>query len=56
MVILQGSLISDKESDEWDWKLCPSDFSASQIYMHYKEKEMDATFVCHGCTKLDSGE
>lgn len=50
----QGSLISDKEFDEWE--LCPSDFSASQIYMHFKEKEINATFVCHGCAKLDSGE
>ncbi|KAL0888766.1 hypothetical protein Bca101_012749 [Brassica carinata] len=48
----QGSLISDKEFDEWE--LCPSDFSASQIYMHFKEKEINATFVCHGCAKLDS--
>lgn len=50
----QGSLVSDKEFDEWE--LCPSDFSASQIYMHSKEKEMNATFVCHGCAKLDSGQ
>uniref|UniRef100_A0A0D3AZG8 Uncharacterized protein n=1 Tax=Brassica oleracea var. oleracea TaxID=109376 RepID=A0A0D3AZG8_BRAOL len=35
-------------------KLCPSDFSASQIYMHFKDKEINATFVCHGCAKLDS--
>ncbi|CAN8297819.1 unnamed protein product [Cochlearia groenlandica] len=48
----QGSLISDKEFDVWE--LCPSDFSASQIYMHFKDKEMNATFVCHGCAKLDS--
>ncbi|ESQ40178.1 hypothetical protein EUTSA_v10016063mg [Eutrema salsugineum] len=48
----QGSLVSAKEFDEWE--LCPSDFSASQIYMHFKEKEMNATFVCHGCAKLES--
>ncbi|CAH2074432.1 unnamed protein product [Thlaspi arvense] len=48
----QGSLISDKEFDEWE--LCPSDFSASQIYMHSKDKEINATFVCHGCAKLES--
>ncbi|KAL1200092.1 hypothetical protein V5N11_031816 [Cardamine amara subsp. amara] len=48
----QGSLISDKEYDEWE--VCPSDFSASQIYMHSKEKEMNATFVCHGCAKFHS--
>ncbi|KAF3545090.1 hypothetical protein DY000_02000092 [Brassica cretica] len=35
-------------------KLCPSDFSASQIYMHFKDKEINATFVCHGCAKLES--
>lgn len=50
----QGSLVSDKEFDEWE--VCPTDFSASQVYMHFKEKEINATFVCHGCTKLDSGE
>ncbi|VVB12981.1 unnamed protein product [Arabis nemorensis] len=48
----QGSLVSDKEFDEWE--VCPTDFSASQIYMHFKENEINATFVCHGCAKVES--
>nr|CAB86026.1 putative protein [Arabidopsis thaliana] len=48
----QGSLVSDKEFDVWE--VCPTDFSASQVYMHFKEKEINATFVCHGCAKFHS--
>ena len=44
------------KSDEFDeWELCPSDFSnADGRYNHFKEKELNATFLCLECMPLES--
>ncbi|XP_009103864.1 uncharacterized protein LOC103829934 [Brassica rapa] len=38
-----------------EWELCPSDFTAEGRYTHVKDKEFNATFLCHGCSQLGSG-
>lgn len=32
-----------------EWEFCPSDFTAESIYVHVKDKKINATFLCHGC-------
>ncbi|XP_010529757.1 PREDICTED: uncharacterized protein LOC104806513 [Tarenaya hassleriana] len=40
-----------KSSDVFDeWELCPSDFTAEGKYTHSKEKELNVTLLCHGCS------
>lgn len=44
----KDSILNDDEFDEWE--LCPSDFSAPDgNYVHFKEKEFNATFLCPEC-------
>ncbi|PSS09903.1 Formin-like protein [Actinidia chinensis var. chinensis] len=46
------------KSDEFDeWELCPSDFSNTDgRYNHFKEKELNATFLCLECMPLESSD
>ena len=39
-----------------EWELCPSDFTPEGTYTHAKEKDFNATFLCHGCSQLGAGE
>ncbi|WJX79205.1 hypothetical protein P8452_62347 [Trifolium repens] len=44
----EDSILSDDVFDEWE--LCPSDFAAPDgKYLHFKEKEFNATFMCPEC-------
>ncbi|KAJ1395996.1 UPF0014 family [Sesbania bispinosa] len=44
----QDSILSDDVFDEWE--LCPSDFTAPDgKYIHFKEKEFNASFMCPEC-------
>ncbi|KAI9122172.1 hypothetical protein K1719_006861 [Acacia pycnantha] len=44
----ENSIVSDDVCDEWE--LCPSDFQTPQgMYVHFKEKEFNATFLCPEC-------
>ncbi|CAK8543773.1 unnamed protein product [Lathyrus sativus] len=44
----KDSILKDHEFDEWE--LCPSDFSApAGNYVHFKEKEFNASFLCPEC-------
>ncbi|KAG7560723.1 hypothetical protein ISN45_Aa05g022240 [Arabidopsis thaliana x Arabidopsis arenosa] len=38
-----------------EWELCPSDFTAEGSYKREKEKEFNATFLCHGCSQVGAG-
>lgn len=38
-----------------EWELCPSDFTAEGSYKRFKEKEFNATFLCHGCSQVGAG-
>ncbi|KAJ0255294.1 Uncharacterized protein HA466_0100730 [Hirschfeldia incana] len=38
-----------------EWEFCPSDFTAEGRYTHVKDKEFNATFLCHGCSQLGAG-
>ncbi|CAA7046259.1 unnamed protein product [Microthlaspi erraticum] len=38
-----------------EWELCPSDFTAEGTYTHGREKEFNATFLCHGCSQVGPG-
>ncbi|CAH2064223.1 unnamed protein product [Thlaspi arvense] len=38
-----------------EWEFCPSDFTAEGRYTHLKDKEFDATFLCHGCSQVGAG-
>lgn len=43
----ENTFKSDDVFDEWE--LCPSDFVDGK-YLHFKEKEFNATFLCPECT------
>ncbi|EPS58760.1 hypothetical protein M569_16053 [Genlisea aurea] len=44
----------EEEYDEWE--LCPSDFTGSDgRYVHSKDKEFTATFLCSECASLAKG-
>ncbi|XP_004493919.1 uncharacterized protein [Cicer arietinum] len=44
----EDSILSDDIFDEWE--LCPSDFTAPDgNYVHFKEKEFNATLLCPEC-------
>ncbi|KAG2287024.1 hypothetical protein Bca4012_031787 [Brassica carinata] len=38
-----------------EWELCASDFTPEGTYTHAKEKDFNATFLCHGCSQLGAG-
>ncbi|PIN03874.1 hypothetical protein CDL12_23592 [Handroanthus impetiginosus] len=45
---------SDDVFDEWE--LCASDFTESDgKYVHFKDRELNATFLCPDCVQLGSG-
>ncbi|KAG8376481.1 hypothetical protein BUALT_Bualt09G0068000 [Buddleja alternifolia] len=47
----KDTIKSDDVFDEWE--LCASDFMRSDgIYIHFKEKEVNATFLCPECLSL----
>lgn len=52
--IYEDDIMSSDTFDEWE--LCPSDFTADGRYTHAKEKELNATFLCHGCSQVEDGE
>ncbi|KAG6386336.1 hypothetical protein SASPL_155232 [Salvia splendens] len=40
-----------------EWELCPSDFTRSDgKYIHVREKEFNATFLCKECVAQEKGE
>ncbi|KAK6942882.1 hypothetical protein RJ641_028259, partial [Dillenia turbinata] len=44
---------SDDTFDEWEF--CPSDFSSPDgRYTHFKDKELNATFLCAQCVPVES--
>lgn len=47
-----------KSNDVFDeWELCASDFTRPDgKYIHFKEKEFNATFLCAECVVLAKGE
>lgn len=47
-----------KADDIFDeWELCASDFTRSDgKYVHFKDKEFNATFLCPECVVLAKGE
>jgi len=51
----EDKLTSDDTLDEWE--LCPDEFSPAPEgrYKHFKEKEVNATFLCQQCNVSDSG-
>nr|XP_043610856.1 uncharacterized protein LOC122582516 [Erigeron canadensis] len=50
----EDRLKSDDVFDEWEF--CPSDFKISDgRYVRTKDKEFNATFLCHDCMKKDLG-
>ncbi|VVB06020.1 unnamed protein product [Arabis nemorensis] len=51
--IYEKDALSSDTFDEWE--LCPSDFTADGKYTHAKEKEFNATFLCHGCSQVGDG-
>ncbi|XP_051130182.1 uncharacterized protein LOC127250800 [Andrographis paniculata] len=49
----KDTLKSDDVFDEWEF--CASDFTSSDgKYIHYKDKELNATFLCPECVPLGS--
>jgi len=51
----QDKILYDDVFDEWE--LCPSDFTAPDgRYIHFKEKEFNATFLCSDCLNISGGE
>jgi hypothetical protein len=51
----EDSILSDDVFDEWE--LCPSDFAAPDgKYLHFKEKEFNATFMCPECLLFSKGK
>ncbi|ERM95628.1 hypothetical protein AMTR_s00023p00168220 [Amborella trichopoda] len=47
--------LSDDTFDEWE--LCPDEFKGPEgRYIHFKDKEFNATFLCPECIPLESGE
>jgi len=51
----KDSVLSDDVFDEWE--LCPSDFTAPDgKYVHFKEKELNASFICPECLSFSNGE
>ncbi|XP_010504112.1 PREDICTED: uncharacterized protein LOC104781207 [Camelina sativa] len=38
-----------------EWELCPSDFTNEGSYKRIKDKEFNATFLCHGCSQVGAG-
>lgn len=51
----KDSIKSDDVFDEWE--LCLSDFTApSGKYIHFKNKEFNATFLCPECITLQKGQ
>lgn len=49
----KDSVLSDDEFDEWE--LCPSDFTAPDgKYVHFKEKELNASFICAECLSFSN--
>ncbi|XP_051149652.1 uncharacterized protein LOC127264234 isoform X2 [Andrographis paniculata] len=47
----KDSIKSNHEFDEWE--LCASDFTRSDgRYIHFKDKEFNATFICPDCVPL----
>ncbi|CAJ1895923.1 unnamed protein product [Sphenostylis stenocarpa] len=47
----EDKILYDDVFDEWE--LCPSDFTApAGRYIHFKEKEFNATFLCPGCLPI----
>ncbi|KAL2345006.1 hypothetical protein Fmac_006291 [Flemingia macrophylla] len=50
----KDKILSDDEFDEWE--LCPSDFTAPDgRYIHFKEKEFNASFLCPECVSFYAG-
>ncbi|RVW98788.1 hypothetical protein CK203_024030 [Vitis vinifera] len=50
----KDSIKSDDVFDEWEF--CLSDFIASDgKYIHFKNKEFNATFLCPECIPLQKG-
>lgn len=40
-----------------EWELCPSDFTAPDgRYIHFKENEFNASFLCSDCLNITGGE
>ncbi|KAF7804515.1 putative transmembrane protein [Senna tora] len=47
----ENSIIADDVYEEWEF--CPSDFTTPQgIYVRFKEKKFNATFLCPECLSL----
>ncbi|XP_010253412.1 PREDICTED: uncharacterized protein LOC104594692 [Nelumbo nucifera] len=50
----EDTIKSDDVFDEWE--LCASDFIAPDgYYVHFKDKEFNATFLCPQCMLLEDG-
>ncbi|XP_027352609.1 uncharacterized protein LOC113863281 [Abrus precatorius] len=50
----EDKILSDDVFDEWE--LCPSDFVGPDgRYVHFKEKEFNASFLCPECLSFSAG-
>lgn len=51
----EDKILYDDVFDEWE--LCPSDFTAPDgRYIHFKENEFNASFLCSDCLNITGGE
>jgi len=51
----EDKILYDDVFDEWE--LCPSDFTTPDgRYIHFKEKEFNASFLCPDCLPISGGE